>query len=74
MSRLKRIGKVILILAVLALALIGALTVTRGTPVGSVVTLSGIGPAAGQRFAVRAHVRAVHGHPCVSRETRSSSY
>jgi cardiolipin synthase len=44
MSRLKRIGKVILILAVLALALIGALTVTRGTPVGSVVTLSGIGP------------------------------
>ena len=34
MSRLKRVGMVILIFAVLALALIGALTVTRGTPVG----------------------------------------
>lgn len=46
MVRLKRIGKVILIFAVLAFALIGALTVTRGTPVGSVVTLSGTGPPA----------------------------
>ena len=61
-----------LVVAVLALALIGALTVTRGTPVGSVVTLSGSGPASRQRFAVRAHVRAVHRHARVSRATSSS--
>lgn len=46
MSRLKRLGKVILVVAVLALALIGALTVTRGTPVRTVVTLSEDGPTA----------------------------
>jgi cardiolipin synthase len=46
MSRLKRFGKVILILAVLALALIGLLTVTRGTPVRRVVTLADSGPPA----------------------------
>lgn len=40
MSRLKRIGLVVLSVCVLALALIGLLTVTRGTPVGSVVTLN----------------------------------
>ena len=47
MSRLKRrVGLVVLAVAVLALALIGALTVTRGTPVGTVVTLSDSGPPA----------------------------
>jgi cardiolipin synthase len=40
MSRIARVGKVILAVAVIALALIGLLTVTRGTPVGAVVTLS----------------------------------
>ena len=40
MSRLRRIGFVVLVVSVLALALIGLLTVTRGTPVGSVVTLT----------------------------------
>src|SRR4051812_10080336 len=40
MAHLKSIGKVLLIVLVLTLALIGGLTVTRGTPVGSVVTLS----------------------------------
>jgi cardiolipin synthase len=46
MSRLKRVGLVILAVVVVALALIGALTVTRGTPVGRVVTLSNSGPPA----------------------------
>jgi cardiolipin synthase len=46
MSRLKRIGLVIVGIAVFALAIIGALTVTRGTPIGSVVTLSRSGPPA----------------------------
>src|SRR5688572_32616638 len=46
MSSIKHIGKIALGLAVLAFALIGALTVTRGTPVGSVVTLSDSGPPA----------------------------
>jgi cardiolipin synthase len=40
MSRLKRVGLVILVIVLLAMALIGILTVTRGTPVGSVVTLT----------------------------------
>jgi len=44
MDRLKRIGLVVLAVIVLSLALIGALTVTRGTPVGTVVTLSDSGP------------------------------
>jgi cardiolipin synthase A/B len=44
MKRLKQIGFFILAVIVLALALIGGLTVTRGTPVGSVVTLSDSGP------------------------------
>ncbi|MDB4876539.1 MAG: Phospholipase D-like domain protein [Gemmatimonadetes bacterium] len=46
MSRLKRVGLVILIVCLLALALIGVLTVTRGTPVGSVVTLTDREPPA----------------------------
>lgn len=46
MSRLRRFGKIILVLAVLALALIGLLTVTRGTPVRRVVTLADSGPPA----------------------------
>jgi cardiolipin synthase A/B len=40
MSRLKRVGLVILVIVLLAMALIGILTITRGTPVGSVVTLT----------------------------------
>jgi cardiolipin synthase len=44
MKRLRQIGLIILAVIVLALALIGGLTVTRGTPVGSVVTLSDSGP------------------------------
>jgi cardiolipin synthase len=40
MSRLKRISVVVVAVCVLALALIGLLTVTRGTPVGAVVTLT----------------------------------
>jgi cardiolipin synthase len=44
MRGLKRIGLVVLAAIVLAFALIGVLTVTRGTPVGTVVTLSGSGP------------------------------
>jgi cardiolipin synthase len=39
MTRLKRLGKVLLVVIVLAFALIGVLSVTRGTPVRSVVTL-----------------------------------
>jgi cardiolipin synthase len=46
MSRLKRVGLVVLGVTVAALALIGVLTITRGTPVGSVVTLSDSGPPA----------------------------
>jgi cardiolipin synthase len=46
MSRLKRAGQILLVVIVLALALIGVLTVTRGTPVGAVVTLSDSGPPA----------------------------
>jgi cardiolipin synthase len=44
MKRLGQVGLVVLTVVVLALALIGALTVTRGTPVGTVVTLSDSGP------------------------------
>jgi cardiolipin synthase len=44
MKRLGRVGVVLLTVAILALALIGGLTVTRGTPVGTVVTLSDSGP------------------------------
>jgi cardiolipin synthase len=39
MTRLKRLGVVLLTVTVLAFALIGVLTVTRGTPVRSVVSL-----------------------------------
>jgi cardiolipin synthase len=46
MSRLVRVGLVVLGVIVAALALIGVLTITRGTPVGSVVTLSDSGPPA----------------------------
>src|SRR6476660_3015846 len=46
MKRLGQLGLVVLTLGVLALALVGALTVTRGTPVGAVVTLSDSGPPA----------------------------
>ncbi|HTJ21175.1 MAG TPA: phospholipase D-like domain-containing protein [Gemmatimonadaceae bacterium] len=46
MSTLKRSGLIILIVTVLAMALIGVLTITRGTPVGYVVTLSDSGPPA----------------------------
>ena len=46
MLTLKRAGFIILIIVVLAMALIGVLTITRGTPVGSVVTLSDSGPPA----------------------------
>lgn len=46
MSRLKRVGFAVLVSLVLALALVGALTVTRGTPVSYVVTLSDAGPPA----------------------------
>jgi cardiolipin synthase len=44
MKRLRQLGLVVLAVIVLALALIGALTVTRGTPVGMVTTLSDSGP------------------------------
>ena len=44
MSRMKRVGLVILGVIVVALALIGGLSITRGTPVSSVVTLSDSGP------------------------------
>ena len=40
MPRLRRLGFVVLGFAVISLALIGALTITRGTPVARVVTLS----------------------------------
>ena len=44
MSRLKRAGLVVLAVTIAALALIGVLSITRGTPVGRVVTLSDSGP------------------------------
>jgi cardiolipin synthase A/B len=46
MSRVKRVARVIAIAIVLLLALIGVLSLTRGTPVGTVVTLSDSGPPA----------------------------
>ncbi|HXD49167.1 MAG TPA: phospholipase D-like domain-containing protein [Gemmatimonadaceae bacterium] len=46
MQRLKRIGFVALGILVCALALVGLLTITRGTPVARVVTLSDSGPPA----------------------------
>jgi cardiolipin synthase A/B len=46
MQRLKRIGFVALGTLVCALALVGLLTITRGTPVARVVTLSDSGPPA----------------------------
>ena len=46
MGTLKRTGLVVLTVFVLAMALIGVLTVTRGTPIGRVVTLSDSGPPA----------------------------
>ena len=46
MSKVKTAGLSVLAIVVLGLALIGALTVTRGTPVGAVVTLSDSGPPA----------------------------
>lgn len=46
MSRLKRVGLIILLALVASLALIGALTITRGTPVSYVATLSDSGPPA----------------------------
>jgi len=46
MGKLKRTGLVALAVFVLAMALIGLLTVTRGTPIGRVVTLSDSGPPA----------------------------
>ena len=46
MASIKQIGKYVLGAAVVAFALIGVLTVTRGTPVGTVVTLSDSGPPA----------------------------
>src|SRR5678816_2832804 len=46
MSRLRRASLVVLGVVVAALALIGLLSVTRGTPVVSVVTLSDSGPPA----------------------------
>jgi len=46
MSKMKTASLAIVAIVVLGLALIGALTVTRGTPVGTVVTLSDSGPPA----------------------------
>ena len=46
MRPLTRLGKVVLVILLIAMALIGALTVTRGTPVRTVVTLSDSGPPA----------------------------
>lgn len=46
MSRIKRVGLVIVAILVLVFALIGLLTITRGTPVSSVVTLADTGPPA----------------------------
>jgi cardiolipin synthase len=44
MARLKRLGFVILMVALVLFALVGLLTITRGTPVSYVVTLSDSGP------------------------------
>lgn len=46
MHRLKRVGLVILAVLILIFAMIGLLTITRGTPVSSVTTLSDSGPPA----------------------------
>jgi cardiolipin synthase len=46
MSKVKTVALTILAIVILGLALIGGLTVTRGTPVGAVVTLSDSGPPA----------------------------
>jgi len=46
MGKLKRTGLVALAVFALAMALIGVLTITRGTPIGRVVTLSESGPPA----------------------------
>ena len=46
MGKLKRTGLVALAIFLLAMALIGVLTITRGTPIGRVVTLSDSGPPA----------------------------
>jgi cardiolipin synthase len=46
MSKVKTAGLSVIAIIVLGLALIGGLTVTRGTPVGAVVTLSDSGPPA----------------------------
>jgi len=41
---MKRIGLVVAGIAIVALAMIGLISITRGTPIGSVVTLTGTGP------------------------------
>lgn len=46
MSRAKRVGVILLAVLVGSMALIGVLTITRGTPVSYVVTLSDSGPPA----------------------------
>src|SRR3954471_6765933 len=46
MPKIRQLGKVVLVVIILLMALIGVLTVTRGTPVGRVVTLSDSGPPA----------------------------
>src|SRR5262249_35398553 len=46
MSRIARVGKVVIAVAVIALALTGLPTVTRGPPVGAVVTPSRRDPPA----------------------------
>src|SRR3954463_2326461 len=46
MSKVKKFSLWVAVVIVLGLALIGGLTVTRGTPVGAVVTLSDSGPPA----------------------------
>lgn len=46
MPKIRQVSKVVLIVAVLLMALIGVLSVTRGTPVGRVVTMSDSGPPA----------------------------
>ena len=46
MHKIRKFGTVVLVVIVLLMALIGVLTVTRGTPVGRVVTLSDSGPPA----------------------------
>src|SRR3954447_8101728 len=46
MSKVKKFSLWVAVVIVLGLALIGGLTITRGTPVGAVVTLSDSGPPA----------------------------